>query len=133
MCSSKLSSDQRREKKRSTKVFSHAQGGEALNLLPLIREVRRERILDNRNKALKVQEKQAAMMEKVVLVMIMMMMIMMTVVMMMRRIIMQAAMMEKVVLMTMMMISLSLQQYRNIIKVIFLSTGAGGSSTRGSG
>ena len=29
------------------------------------REVRRERILDNRNKALKVQEKQAAMMEKV--------------------------------------------------------------------
>ena len=29
------------------------------------REVRRERILDNRNKALKVQEKQAAMLEKV--------------------------------------------------------------------
>ena len=33
------------------------------------REVRRERILDNRNKALKVQEKQAAMMEKVTLMM----------------------------------------------------------------
>ena len=33
----------------------------------LTREVRRERILDNRNKALKVQEKQAAMMEKVIL------------------------------------------------------------------
>ena len=31
----------------------------------LTREVRRERILDNRNKALKVQEKQAAMLEKV--------------------------------------------------------------------
>ena len=33
------------------------------------REVRRERILDNRNKALKVQEKQAAMMEKVIAMM----------------------------------------------------------------
>ena len=33
----------------------------------MIREVRRERILDNRNKALKVQEKQAAMMEKVIM------------------------------------------------------------------
>ena len=37
------------------------------------REVRRERILDNRNKALKVQEKQAAMMEKVILMMFLMM------------------------------------------------------------
>ena len=48
----------------------------------LNREVRRERILDNRNKALKVQEKQAAMLEKVAglvmtrVVMMMMMMMM---------------------------------------------------------
>ena len=44
------------------------------------REVRRERILDNRNKALKVQEKQAAMLEKVtglVMTRVIMMMIMM--------------------------------------------------------
>ena len=44
------------------------------------REVRRERILDNRNKALKVQEKQAAMLEKVtglVMIRVVMMMIMM--------------------------------------------------------
>ena len=39
------------------------------------REVRRERILDNRNKALKVQEKQAAMMEKVIAMMMVMMVI----------------------------------------------------------
>ena len=46
----------------------------------LTREVRRERILDNRNKALKVQEKQAAMLEKVtglVMIRVVMMMIMM--------------------------------------------------------
>ena len=46
----------------------------------LTREVRRERILDNRNKALKVQEKQAAMLEKVtglVMIRVIMMMIMM--------------------------------------------------------
>ena len=46
----------------------------------LNREVRRERILDNRNKALKVQEKQAAMLEKVtglVMIRVIMMMIMM--------------------------------------------------------
>ena len=36
-----------------------------LQTVNLTREVRRERILDNRNKALKVQEKQAAMLEKV--------------------------------------------------------------------
>ena len=40
-----------------------------------IREVRRERILDNRNKALKVQEKQAAMMEKVIAMMMVIMVI----------------------------------------------------------
>ena len=46
-----------------------------LQTVNLTREVRRERILDNRNKALKVQEKQAAMLEKVTgLVMIIMMM-----------------------------------------------------------
>ena len=49
-----------------------------MQTLNLIREVRRERILDNRNKALKVQEKQAAMLEKVTgLVMIRVIMMMM--------------------------------------------------------
>ena len=51
-----------------------------LQTVNLTREVRRERILDNRNKALKVQEKQAAMLEKVtglVMIRVIMMMIMM--------------------------------------------------------
>ena len=51
-----------------------------LQTVNLTREVRRERILDNRNKALKVQEKQAAMLEKVtglVMIRVVMMMIMM--------------------------------------------------------
>ena len=51
-----------------------------LQTVNLNREVRRERILDNRNKALKVQEKQAAMLEKVtglVMTRVIMMMIMM--------------------------------------------------------
>ena len=51
-----------------------------LQTVNLTREVRRERILDNRNKALKVQEKQAAMLEKVtglVMTRVIMMMIMM--------------------------------------------------------
>ena len=45
------------------------------SIFPMIREVRRERILDNRNKALKVQEKQAAMMEKVISITEMIMMV----------------------------------------------------------
>ena len=60
----------------------------------MIREVRRERILDNRNKALKVQEKQAAMMEKVISITEMIMKLVMFIGMMMK-----AAMMEKVIMM----------------------------------